>query len=82
VQPSDDVRRARVGDRVVVRGHHVGEPPRYGEVLEVIRESGAAPYLVRWDLDGHVSRFYASSDAFVEHVDSPRAPRGESSGGG
>ena len=65
MHPTEDVRRTRVGDRVVVRGHHVGEPARYGEVLEVVGESGGAPYLVRWELDGHVSRFYPSSDAHI-----------------
>jgi hypothetical protein len=82
VHPTEDVRRTRVGDRVVVRGHHVGEPARYGEVLEVVGEYGAAPYLVRWELDGHVSRFYPSSDAHIEHVGPPQSPGGESPAGG
>jgi len=55
--------RASVGDRIVVRGHHVGEPARHGEVLG---EDGAPPYLVRWEKDGNVSRFYPSSDVYVE----------------
>ena len=82
MHPTEDVRRTKVSDRIVVRGHHVGEPARYGEVLEVVGEYGAAPYLVRWELDEHVSRFYPSSDARIEHVSRSPSPHGESPGGG
>jgi len=82
VHPTEHVQRTRVGDRIVVRGHRVGESARYGEVLEVVGEYGAAPYLVRWELDGHVSRFYPSSDAHIEHVGPPQSPGGESPAGG
>jgi hypothetical protein len=58
--------RASPGDRVVVHGHHQGEPPRDGEILEVHGEDGAPPYEVRWE-DGVVSTFYPSSDASVQH---------------
>jgi hypothetical protein len=68
MDPAEHVLRASVGDRIVVRGHHVGEQARDGEVLEVLGEGGAPPYLVRWAKDGHVSRFYPSSDAHVEQV--------------
>ena len=82
MHPTEDVRRTEVGDRIVVRGHHVGEPARYGEVLEVVGKDGAAPYLVRWELDEHVSRFYPSSDARIEHVSPSPSPGGESPGCG
>jgi hypothetical protein len=58
--------RARVGDRIVVHGHRVGQPVRHGEVSEVLGEDGAPPFMVRWEDDGHVSRFYPGSDAFVQ----------------
>jgi hypothetical protein len=58
--------RASVGDRLVVHSHHLGEPQRDGEILEVMGSNGEPPYLVRWD-DGHVSRLYPSSDVVVEH---------------
>jgi hypothetical protein len=61
--------RASPGDRLVIRGHHVGELPRDAEVLEVLGEDGAPPFVVRWEDDGHVSRFYPSSDAYVEHFE-------------
>jgi Domain of unknown function (DUF1918) len=59
--------RASAGDRLVIHGHRTGEPERDGEIVEVLGEDGAPPFLVRWSDDGHVSRFYPSSDAYVEH---------------
>ena len=59
--------RAAAGDRLVIRGHHAGEPERDAEILEVLGDDGAPPYLVRWEEDGHVSRAYPSSDAYVQH---------------
>ena len=47
----------------------MGELPRDAEILEVLGENGAPPYLVRWEDDGHVSRFYPSSDAHVQHFE-------------
>ena len=59
--------RAEVGDRIIVRGHKVGEAERDGEILEVRGEDGAPPYVVRWSTDGHDSLFFPGSDAIVEH---------------
>ena len=61
--------RAAAGDRLVIHGHHVGEPERDAEILEVLGDDGAPPYLVRWTDDGHVSRFYPSTDAYIEHFE-------------
>lgn len=61
--------RATPGDRLVIRGHHVGEPGRDAEILEILGQDGSPPYLVRWQDDGHVSRVYPSSDAYVQHFD-------------
>jgi hypothetical protein len=47
MDPAERSMRAEVGDRIVIRGHHVGEPARDGEVLEVLGQDGAPPYLVR-----------------------------------
>jgi hypothetical protein len=62
---------ANPGDRAVVRGHHVGEAEQDAEVLEVLGEDGAPPFLVRWE-DGHVSRLYPGSDVYVQHFDGDR----------
>ena len=60
---------AKPGDRLVIHGHHTGEPPRDAEILEVLGQNGAPPYIVRWEDDGHVSRLYPGSDAFVQHFE-------------
>lgn len=66
--PSGPVLRASPSDRLIVRGHHSGEPQRDGEILEVLGDNGAPPYKVRWD-DGHVAEVFPGSDAFVQHFD-------------
>ena len=58
--------RASVNDRLVVRGHHVGDPDREAVILEVHGDNGSPPYVVRWG-DGHQSTFFPSSDTVVEH---------------
>jgi len=60
--------RAEVGDRLIVRSLHVGEPDRDGEVLEVRGKDGAPPYLVRWSDDGHEGLFYPGSTTVVHHL--------------
>jgi hypothetical protein len=60
--------KASVGDRLVVPGHHVGDPDRGAEVLEVRGEDGAPPYVVRWAHDGHEGLFFPGPDAFVERL--------------
>jgi hypothetical protein len=52
------------GDRLVVRAHHLGEPERDAEILEVLGTNGAPPYRVRWD-DGHESVVYPGSDVYI-----------------
>jgi hypothetical protein len=57
--------RARPGDRLVIRGHHQGEQQRDGEILKVLGDGGAPPYLVRWE-DGHESEVFPGSDTFIQ----------------
>lgn len=57
--------RAAVGDRIVVRGHRVGEPERVGDVIEVKGDDGGPPYLVRWS-DGHEALLHPGTDAVIE----------------
>ncbi len=59
--------QARVGDRIVIHGHRVGEPIRDGEVLEVHGPDGGPPFIVRWSDTGHETLFFPGSDATVEH---------------
>ncbi len=60
---------ASPGDRLVIRGHHLGEPDRDGEIVEVLGDHGAPPYRVRWEDTGHVSELYPGSDAHVQHLE-------------
>jgi nitroimidazol reductase NimA-like FMN-containing flavoprotein (pyridoxamine 5'-phosphate oxidase superfamily) len=58
---------ASVGDRIVIKGHHVGEPDRDAEILEVHGQEGEPPYVVRWSDDGHEGLFFPGPDATLQH---------------
>lgn len=58
---------AEPGDELVVKAHHLGEPEREGEIIEVLGTDGAPPYEVRWD-DGEVTRVYPSTDVYVRRL--------------
>jgi hypothetical protein len=58
--------KASINDRLIVRGHHVGDAAREAVIIEVEGADGAPPYRVRWS-DGHESIFVPSSDTVVEH---------------
>ena len=64
--------RAAAGDRLVIKGHKVGEHDRDAEILEVRGEDGGPPYLVRWEDDGHEGLLFPGSDAVIEHC--PKHP--------
>ncbi len=57
---------ANIGDRIVVRGHKVGDHDREGVIIEVHGKGGEPPFLVRWS-DGHEGLVFPGSDAVVEH---------------
>lgn len=58
--------KASVGDHIDVRGAHVGNEGRQGEVLDVRGPDGTPPYLVRWS-DGHEGLFFPGPDATIAH---------------
>ena len=62
--------RAKVGDVVAIHAHHLGEPDRLGEILEVLGSADQVHFRVRWD-DEHESIFYPGNDASI------RVRRGE-----
>jgi uncharacterized protein DUF1918 len=64
--------QANAGDRIVVKGHRVGDPERRCEVVEVVGTGGGPPFRVRWGDSGEESLFFPGSDAVVE-----REPRDE-----
>jgi len=47
---------ARPGDRIVVESERVGQPPREGEIIEVVESAVGPSFEIRWD-DGHRSSF-------------------------
>lgn len=59
--------QASAGDRIIIRGHRIGEHDRDCLVLEVRGADGGAPYVVRWSDNGHETIFYPGSDAVVQH---------------
>lgn len=63
---------AKVGDELVVESHHVGDPERKGEILEVLSEGDVTRFRVRWD-DGREGIFYPGVDAHVVHLGASRA---------
>jgi hypothetical protein len=50
----------KVGKRIVVESEQVGQPPREGEILEVIEGQTSVRYRVRWT-DGHETVFTPGS---------------------
>ena len=64
--------KAAVGDRIVIHGHHIGEPDRDAEIVEVRGDDGEPPFVVRWGDDGHQSLFFPGPDASVEHYGQQR----------
>ena len=60
---------ASVGDKIVIKGHRIGQPDRDCVVLEVRGADGGPPYVVRWGDTGHESMFFPGSDASVHHYE-------------
>lgn len=58
--------KAKVGDRIVIRGHRVGEHDRDCLVVEVRGRDGDAPFRVRWGDTGQEALLFPSTDAHVE----------------
>lgn len=57
--------QASVGDRIIIKGHRVGEPDRDCQVLEVRGPDG--PFQVRWSDSGHEGLLFPGSDAVLQH---------------
>lgn len=58
--------QATVGEVLVLKANHVGEPDRTGEIVEVRGENGSPPFLVRFE-DGHEGLVFPGPDAIVQH---------------
>jgi len=70
---SNSTLRAEPGDRLFVKGHFVGDIAQDGEIIEVLGDDGAPPYVVRWE-DGHESRVYPGSDMHIQHFEHDTRP--------
>jgi hypothetical protein len=64
--------KAKIGDKIVIKGHRIGEPDKDGVILQVRGADGEPPYVVRWAEDGHEGLFFPGTDATVVH-DEPEA---------
>jgi hypothetical protein len=61
--------KAEPGDRLVVRGHRLGEPERDAEILDALGPEGSPPFRVRWSDTGAETLLFPGSDAYVERFD-------------
>jgi Domain of unknown function (DUF1918) len=71
---------AAVGDRLLIRGTHVDDVVRDGEILEVRGKNGEPPYVVRWSDTDHETLIYPGPDATVHHYEHERATSGQAAG--
>jgi hypothetical protein len=58
--------RAKVGDRLIMEGIHVGDPRRIGVVQALSHLDGTPPYTVRWLDNGHVSLVFPGPESRIE----------------
>ncbi|GIF23363.1 hypothetical protein BJ973_000280 [Actinoplanes tereljensis] len=63
---------AHVGDRIVVKGIHVGAAVRVGVITALRHADGTPPYEVRWLDDGHIGLIFPGPET---HIELPAAPR-------
>jgi Domain of unknown function (DUF1918) len=59
---------AHPGDQIRIRGHHVGDLDRRGEILETRGADGGPPFLVRWDDKEHEVLFFPGNDATIDSL--------------
>jgi Domain of unknown function (DUF1918) len=58
---------AAVGDRIVLKGTHVGDNIRVGVITALRHPDGTPPYEVRWLDNGHVGVIFPGPEAHIEH---------------
>ena len=57
---------AKLGDRLILEGTHVGDRRRVGIVVELRHPDGTPPYVVRWLDDEHEALVFPGNDARIE----------------
>jgi hypothetical protein len=65
--------RVEAGDRLIIKGHHLGERDRDAEILEVLGDGDARRFRVRWSDTGREGLLFPGTDAVIEHF--PRRRR-------
>lgn len=58
--------KAKVGDRLVEEGTHVGDHRRIGVITALRHDDGTPPYVVRWLDTDHETVVYPGPDARIE----------------
>lgn len=64
---------AAVGDKLIIKGHHVGDHDRVGLVREIHGTGGQPPYVIEWSDEPGEHTFWPGSDASVEHFEQDTA---------
>jgi hypothetical protein len=64
--------KAKIGDRLVLEGTHVGDRRRRGIIVSVRNEDGSPPYTVKWLDDDHEALVFPGADARIEPTDATR----------
>ncbi len=64
------------GDRLIIRGHRLGERDRDAEILEVIGDASARRFRVRWSDTGREGLLFPGTDAVIEHFPQHRRSSG------
>jgi len=57
--------QAAAGDRIVIKGHHIGDRDRSCEMIEAHGPEGVLR-IVRWGDSEHETLFFPGSDAAIE----------------
>lgn len=57
---------AKIGDRLILEGTHVGDPRRIGIVIELRHSDGTPPYVVRWLDTGRQALVFPGAEAKLE----------------
>ena len=59
---------AEVGDRLVLKGVHVGDAPHVGVITALRHTDGTPPYEVHWLDDDHDSLVFPGPEAHIERA--------------
>ena len=65
---------AAVGDKLVIKGHHVGEHDRVGVIRSVRGADGQPPWMVEWSDKPGQHLFWPGSDATIERFEHEPEP--------